>query len=142
AVTYTTERQQFGAPIASFQSVAHRLADLKTAIDGAQLLTWKAAWSADEDPDRASSLALMAFGFAAEAAENAVTDALHFHGGYGFMLEYDIQLYFRRIKAWILQHGDRQQELLQLADALWGQSPAVADFPVSTRSGRAVDSKK
>ena len=124
AVTYTTERHQFGVAIASFQAVAHRLADLKTLIDGAQLLTWKAAWSSDEEPERAPALALMAFAFAAEAAESAVTDALHFHGGYGFMLEYDIQLYFRRIKAWVLLNGDRQHELLKLADELWGGIPA------------------
>ena len=45
--------------------------------------------------------------------------SLHFHGGYGFMLEYDIQLYFRRIKAWALLAGDRQHALLDVADALW-----------------------
>jgi alkylation response protein AidB-like acyl-CoA dehydrogenase len=124
AVAYTTERRQFDVPIASFQAVAHRLADLATAVDGAQLLTWKAAWAADEDPGQAASLALMAFSFAAEAAETAATEALHFHGGYGFMLEYDIQLYFRRIKAWVLLNGDRQHELLRLADELWGGIPA------------------
>jgi alkylation response protein AidB-like acyl-CoA dehydrogenase len=124
AVAYTTERRQFDVPIASFQTVAHRLADLATAIDGAQLLTWKAAWAADDDREQAAALGLMAFSFAAEAAEAAATEALHFHGGYGFMLEYDIQLYFRRIKAWVLQNGDRQHELLRLADELWGGIPA------------------
>ena len=62
----------------------------------------------------------MAFAFAAETAEQAADSALHFHGGYGFMLEYDIQLYFRRIKAWSLLGGDRHAELGRLADLLWG----------------------
>jgi alkylation response protein AidB-like acyl-CoA dehydrogenase len=42
----------------------------------------------------------MAFAFAAETARDTSYFALHFHGGYGFMLEYDIQLYFRRARAW------------------------------------------
>lgn len=120
AIAYTVERKQFDVPIASFQTVAHRLADMRTAVDGAELLTWKAAWAADEDPLQRDSLASMAFAYAAKAAEQAATESMHFHGGYGYMLEYDIQLYFRRIKAWSLVLGDRQHELLHLADTLWG----------------------
>jgi alkylation response protein AidB-like acyl-CoA dehydrogenase len=119
-IAYTVERHQFGVPIGSFQSVAHHLADDATAMDGAQLLVREAAWSADEDPEQFAVLAPMAFAFAAETAEQAADSALHFHGGYGFMLEYDIQLYFRRIKAWALLDGDGQAELGRLADALWG----------------------
>ena len=47
-----------------------------------------------------------AFGFSAEAAREASYRSLHYHGGYGFMLEYDIQLYFRRAKAWPAQFGE------------------------------------
>jgi alkylation response protein AidB-like acyl-CoA dehydrogenase len=119
-IAYTTERHQFGVPIGSFQSVAHHLADAATAMDGAELLTREAAWAADDEPQQFPVLAPMAFAFAAETAEHAADLALHFHGGYGFMLEYDIQLYFRRIKAWQLLAGDRHAELGRLADALWG----------------------
>jgi alkylation response protein AidB-like acyl-CoA dehydrogenase len=131
AVAYTTERRQFGVQIASFQTIAHRLADAATAMDGATLLMQKAAWAADEDPGAAATLASMAFAYAGEAAELAATEALHFHGGYGFMLEYDIQLYFRRIKAWSLVHGDRQLELRRLADHLWGPA-APTSAPVAS----------
>ncbi len=48
----------------------------------------------------------MAFLFASETAFRTATESLHFHGGYGFTLEYDIQLYFRRAKAWPLLAGD------------------------------------
>ena len=120
AVEYTTGRKAFGVPIASYQTVAHRMADLATALDGALLLTRKAAWAADRDSDRRRELALMASGLAAEVAEQAATDALHFHGGYGFMLEYDIQLYLRRIKGLVLLNGDPARELQRLADELWG----------------------
>lgn len=127
-VAYTTERYAFGVPIASFQSIAHRLADAVTALDGAQLLTRKAAWAIDGRTDRWRPLVQMALVAADDAAQRAVDEVLHFHGGYGFMLEYDIQLYFRRIKAWSLQVGDRGKELESVADLLWG--PAQSPVPV------------
>jgi alkylation response protein AidB-like acyl-CoA dehydrogenase len=127
AVEYTTARKAFGVPIASYQSVAHRMADLATALDGALLLTRKAAWAADGESVRRHELALMASGLAAEVAEEAATEALHFHGGYGFMLEYDIQLYLRRIKGLALLNGDRTRELRRLADELWGALPVPGE---------------
>jgi len=119
-VDYTTGRHAFGVPIASFQAVAHRLADARTAMDGALLLTRKAAWAVDANVAEWRALLQMAFVMADEAAERAVDEVLHFHGGYGFMLEYDIQLYFRRVKAWALQVGDRRKELEHVADLIWG----------------------
>lgn len=97
-VAYVKERHAFGVPIGSFQAVAHRLADRATEADGAQLLAREAAWADQEDPGRAMQLAAMALAFCSEAARDATYDALHFHGGYGFMEEYDIQLYFRRAR--------------------------------------------
>jgi alkylation response protein AidB-like acyl-CoA dehydrogenase len=122
AVEYTTSRRAFGVLIASYQSVAHRMADLATSLDGALLLTRKAAWAGDEDSSRRHELALMASGLAAEVSEEVATDALHFHGGYGFMLEYDIQLYLRRIKGLVLLEGDPTLDLRRLADELWEPS--------------------
>jgi len=119
-VAYTTERHAFGVPIASFQSIAHRLADAACMVDGAELLVQKAGWAVDSADPRAPALLQMAFCAALDAAERAVDDVLHFHGGYGFMLEYDIQLYFRRVKAWSLQDGDRSKALEHVADLLWG----------------------
>jgi alkylation response protein AidB-like acyl-CoA dehydrogenase len=119
-VDYTVGRHAFGVPIASFQSIAHRLADARTAVDGALLLTRKAAWAVDANALEWRALLQMAFVMADEAAELSVDEVLHFHGGYGFMLEYDIQLYFRRVKAWALQVGDRRKELEHVADLIWG----------------------
>jgi alkylation response protein AidB-like acyl-CoA dehydrogenase len=99
-VEYVKERHAFGVPIGSFQAVAHGLADAATAMDGGMLLAREAAWAAEAEPARASELAALAFAFCAESAREATYRSLHYHGGYGFMLEYDIQLYFRRAKAW------------------------------------------
>ncbi len=105
-VAYVKERHAFGVPIGSFQAVAHGLADAATGIDGGGLLAREAAWAAAEEPERAPELAALACAFNAEAARQASYRSLHYHGGYGFMLEYDIQLYFRRAKAWPAQFAE------------------------------------
>ena len=127
AVAHVSRREQFGVPIGSFQSVQHRLADLATERDGARLLVWEAAWAADAERARASALAAMAFWWSARTAEAVTTDALHFHGGYGFTLAHDIQLYFRRAKAWPLALGDPEHQLLTVAGRCFG---AVDDHEV------------
>jgi alkylation response protein AidB-like acyl-CoA dehydrogenase len=99
-VEYVKERKAFGVPIGSFQAVSHGLADAATGVEGSVLLTREAAWSAAVQPERTAELAALAFGFSAEAAREASYRSLHYHGGYGFMVEYDAQLYWRRAKAW------------------------------------------
>jgi alkylation response protein AidB-like acyl-CoA dehydrogenase len=117
---YARERLAFGVPIGTYQAVAHPLADAVTAHDGAELLIRKAAWALDEGEPTGPALASKAFVFAAENARSATQHSLHIHGGYGFMEEYDIQLYYRRAKAWTLAFPDPVHELLILADRLYG----------------------
>jgi alkylation response protein AidB-like acyl-CoA dehydrogenase len=105
-VDYVKERHAFGVPIGSFQAVAHGLADAATSVDGGLLLAREAAWASEEEPDRMPELAALACAFNAEAAREASYRSLHYHGGYGFMLEFDIQLYFRRTKAWPAQFAE------------------------------------
>lgn len=105
-VDYVKERHAFGVPIGSFQAVAHPLADSAAAIDGARLIAYEAAWAADDAPERAAELAGLAFGFAGDAARDVTATALHVHGGYGFMMEYDAQLYWRRARAWTNAWGE------------------------------------
>lgn len=105
-VDYVKERHAFGVPIGSFQAVAHGLADAATAVEGGTLLAREAAWSSWADHRRFRQLASLAFGFTTEAARQSSYRSLHYHGGYGFMLEHDIQLYFRRAKAWPAQFAE------------------------------------
>jgi alkylation response protein AidB-like acyl-CoA dehydrogenase len=105
-VAYATERMAWGRPIGSFQAISHPFADSATAVDGGRLLVQKAAWAEGATPARRAELAAMAFAFAAETARDATYHSLHAHGGYGFMLEYDIQLYFRRARAWAAVYGE------------------------------------
>jgi alkylation response protein AidB-like acyl-CoA dehydrogenase len=119
-IRYVKERRQFGVPIGSFQAVQHRLADLATAVEGANLLADKAAWALDVGDASAATLPAMAYSFCGETAQGVTSAVLHLHGGYGFMEEYDIQLYFRRAKATRLVLADPRRELQHLAGRLFG----------------------
>ena len=105
-IDYVKSRVAFGMPIGTFQAIQHRLADVATAGEGAQLLLYEAAWASDSSTRDADQLAAMAFLYQALIAQQTTRESLQFHGGYGFTLEYDIQLYFRRAKAWPLAMGD------------------------------------
>jgi alkylation response protein AidB-like acyl-CoA dehydrogenase len=126
-VEYAKSRFQFGVPIGSFQAVQHGLADLPGMIDGARLLTHKAAWAEghshldvdNNEFDDQLALASMAFVFASDVAAQASDRSLHFHGGYGFAREYDIQLYYRRARGWALILGEPAAECRRLADRLF-----------------------
>jgi alkylation response protein AidB-like acyl-CoA dehydrogenase len=116
---YVMERRAFGSLIGSFQSVTHRLADDATALDGARLLAYEAAWAQDTLQPDADVLATMAVLNAGEVAFTAAGHSLQFHGGYGYSLEYDIQLYYRRAKAWSLVAGDPAARFADLAHSAY-----------------------
>ena len=121
-VDYVKERKAWGQPIGAFQSVAHGLADVATAVDGSRLLALEAAWAATEDIERAPELAALAFGFASESARDATDRSLHYHGGYGFMMEYDVQLYWRRARAWSAVWGEPRKAYQRAADHRYGKA--------------------
>jgi alkylation response protein AidB-like acyl-CoA dehydrogenase len=116
---YAQQRRAFGVLIAWFQTVQHRRAVDISSLEGARLLTYEAGWSADEGLANAAALAQMAFLFSSEMAFRVAADSLHLHGGYGYTLEYDIQLYFRRAKAWPLAYGDPKFGYRSLAARLF-----------------------
>ncbi|MGI8334201.1 acyl-CoA dehydrogenase family protein [Actinomadura scrupuli] len=118
-IDYVMHRRAFGALIAGFQTIQHRLADNATAVEGARLLAYEAAWAHDVELPAAGTLGTMSFLFASETAFRTASDSLHFHGGYGYTLEYDVQHYFRRAKAWPLVAGDRRATYAQLSHRLF-----------------------
>src|SRR5262245_5318723 len=122
---YAKARIQFDRPIGAFQAIAHPFAEAATAVSASQLLVRFAIWSIASRAPEAAARISFAFAAAAESASDAVEHALHAHGGYGLSLEYDVQLYFRRAKAWALAGGDPSDELLRAASRLW-----LAEAPV------------
>lgn len=97
ATAYARERVQFGQPIGAFQSIAHALADLATAVEGARWLVYQAAWAADAGKPFAR-LARMAKLRAGAVFREASWKGVQIHGGLGFSLDADPQLYYRRAK--------------------------------------------
>jgi alkylation response protein AidB-like acyl-CoA dehydrogenase len=106
ATTYARTREQFGVPIGSFQAIQTMLADVAMAADGGLLLAREAAWSHDQGGSRWLQAADTAYAHNAETAVRAAEVCVHVHGGYGFTLEYDAQLFLRRAKAMQLVGGD------------------------------------
>jgi alkylation response protein AidB-like acyl-CoA dehydrogenase len=105
AVDYAKTRQQFDKPLGAFQALAHYLADAATTVDGAQTLTWEAAWARSEGRDVAQ-LAPMAKLYAGRTFRDVTATAVQIFGGVGFTVDFDIQLYFRRAKSLQLNWWD------------------------------------
>src|SRR4051812_19440038 len=116
---YATGRRAFGTPIGTFQGVAHPLADAATDIDGGMLLARRAAWLVDAgDRAAAARLAALAWGFCASVATNATARSVHIHGGYGAAIEYDIQLFHQRARAWAAMLGDPAEQYRAIGEGL------------------------
>jgi alkylation response protein AidB-like acyl-CoA dehydrogenase len=96
-VQYAKDREQFDKPLGAFQAISHYLADAVTAVDGAEMLAYEAAW-ARADGRNVERLAPMAKLFACRTYRDVTAMAQQVFGGVGFTVEYDIQLYFRRAK--------------------------------------------
>jgi alkylation response protein AidB-like acyl-CoA dehydrogenase len=124
AGAYSCERIQFGRPIGSFQGIAHPLADSATEVDGAHLLVRRAIWAIAEGRRDASESVAMAWWWAGRAAERAVLRSVRAFGGYGVSLEYDVQLYFRRVKLVSLLLGSPQEHLDEIAERRFDGSAA------------------
>jgi alkylation response protein AidB-like acyl-CoA dehydrogenase len=96
-VAYAKERRQFDKPLGAFQAIAHYLADAATAVDGGTTLVYEAAWARARGRS-VGRLAPMAKLFACQTYRDVTAMSQQVHGGLGFTVEYDIQLYFRRAK--------------------------------------------
>ncbi|MFD1613264.1 acyl-CoA dehydrogenase family protein [Sphingomonas tabacisoli] len=111
---HTSERQQFGRPLATFQALRHRLAEAQVRTNGVYWLAMKAA--ATMDPADAG----MAAFHAQESARVVVYDFHQFLGAMGMTLEHPLHLWTYRLKALIGELGGRGANALAAADAIWG----------------------
>ncbi len=134
---YVNERKQFGKLIGAYQGVAHRLARVAGDLDAAELLVRKAAFTALErvggDGAPAAAFARMVRAKAIEAARGAATHVHQVFGGNGFAMEYDVQLYSRRIRSWAMRCPRAGEDLAELArlvlDPVWrDQLPLLWHF--------------
>jgi alkylation response protein AidB-like acyl-CoA dehydrogenase len=90
SIAYARTRTQFGQPIAKFQAISHRLADMAVALEAARLLTYRAAWRL-EHARNASLDAAMTKLFVSETLVRAALDAVQIHGGYGYTVDLELE---------------------------------------------------
>jgi alkylation response protein AidB-like acyl-CoA dehydrogenase len=124
ALAYSTERQQFGRPIAGFQLVQQLLSRIAVDAHAARLLTWRVADLVDRG-EPFGTAASMAKWFASEAAVRAANDALQVFGGYGYVDEYPVGKYLRDARVMTLYEGTSQLQQLLIGRALTGVNAFV-----------------
>lgn len=117
AVNYAKARHAFGRPIAEFQALQFMLADAKTELEAAALMTYRAAWLADQGR-RFTEEASMAKLFASEVATRACNAAMQIHGGYGYTREFDVERHLRDVKLCEIGEGTSQVQRMVIAKNL------------------------
>ena len=120
AIKYAKERKQFGSPIASFQGIQFKLAEMVTLIEAARGLYYRAAWMADNgkiDPKIMS----IAKWYAGEVAVKVIDEVLQIHGGYGYLGESGIERMYRDAKIVEIVEGTKEIEKMIIARELLGR---------------------
>jgi alkylation response protein AidB-like acyl-CoA dehydrogenase len=117
AIDYAKYRVAFGQPIGAFQSIQHLCADMIIWIDSGALLTYEALWKMDQGLP-ASVEVSQAKAFCNEKCEAVVRLSQMVHGGIGFMMEFDLHLWFRRVSAWAMRLGTSFEHRARVAHAL------------------------
>jgi acyl-CoA dehydrogenase len=119
AIRYGQEREQFGRPVASFQAIQFKLADMAIKIEGARLLAWQAAWLVDEGARHVLESAISKC-YASDIAMEATVEAVQVFGGYGYTKEYPVEKLMRDAKVFQIYMGTNEiqryvisQELLR-----------------------------
>lgn len=104
AVKYSKERIQFGQRISTFQAIQHKLANMATEIEAAELLMFKAAWLRDQNKPF-GDIAAMAKLYSSEMCARVTSQAVQIHGGYGLIREYTVERYMRESKLFEIVEG-------------------------------------
>jgi len=116
-VAYARTRRQFGQPIAKFESVADRIADMKVAIDAGRFLLYRVGWLQGQGKSTVMESAIAKL-FVSETHVRAALDALQLHGGYGYMREYPIEREVRDALSGTLYSGTSEMQRKIIARCL------------------------
>ncbi|MFN8111293.1 MAG: acyl-CoA dehydrogenase family protein [Thermoleophilia bacterium] len=114
---YATEREAFGRPLSKFQATQFKLAKMATQIEAAKALAYKAAWLYSEGKPCVKE-ASMAKYFSAEVADEVCREAVQIHGGYGYIIEYPVERYYRDAKLASITEGTSEIQQLIISREL------------------------
>ncbi|RMD50782.1 MAG: acyl-CoA dehydrogenase [Ignavibacteria bacterium] len=117
SINYAKERKQFNQPLANFQAIQFKLADMATELEAARLLTYRAAWQKDSNKYELKSAA-MAKLFASEIATKAANEAVQIFGGYGFVKDYPVEKYYRDVKLLTIGEGTSEVQRIVISREL------------------------
>ncbi|QKW36033.1 acyl-CoA dehydrogenase family protein [Actinomadura sp. NAK00032] len=120
ALQYAREREQFGRKIGDFQAVAFKLADMKTRLDAARLMVWRAAWMARTGKDFANAEGSMAKLMASEMAVHVTEEAIQILGGNGYTREYPVERMHRDSKIFTIFEGTSEIQRLVIGRTVTG----------------------
>jgi alkylation response protein AidB-like acyl-CoA dehydrogenase len=120
AVGHAKTRETFGRKIGEHQAIAFQLADMKVQIDGARLLTHRAAWLSERPGAKFSKESSMAKVFASEACNAVCARACQIFGGYGFSREYAVERYYRDARVTTIYEGTSEIQRMVIAKNLLG----------------------
>jgi hypothetical protein len=121
AIAHLKERQQFGRPLADFQALQFKLADMATELDAARLMVWRAAQALDANAPDKTQYCAMAKRLATDAGFRVCNEALQLHGGYGYMKDYPIERYFRDLRVHQILEGTNEIMRVIIARKLLSQ---------------------
>ena len=124
SMRYALERKQFGHPIADFQAIQFKVAEMATKTEAARLLTWRAASLADAGRTHTAESA-MAKLFASESSVEVALEAIQIHGGYGYLKDYPVERYLRDAKIGTIGEGTSEVQRLVIARQLLHLRPVV-----------------
>jgi alkylation response protein AidB-like acyl-CoA dehydrogenase len=114
SLKYAKERQQFGQPIANFQGIAFKLADMATKIEAAELLTYQAA-DLKNRGEKCTQQSASAKYYASEISVQVATDAVQIFGGYGYTKDFPVEKYYRDSKLCTIGEGTSEIQKLVIA---------------------------
>ncbi|MFN8277592.1 MAG: acyl-CoA dehydrogenase family protein [Chitinophagales bacterium] len=114
SVKYAKERQQFGQPIANFQAIGFKLADMATKIEAGELLTMQAAYLKNEKKKVTKESAIAKY-YTSEIAVEISTDAIQIHGGYGYTKDFPVEKFFRDSKLCTIGEGTSEIQKLVIS---------------------------
>ncbi|HSQ74567.1 MAG TPA: acyl-CoA dehydrogenase [Bacteroidota bacterium] len=117
SVRYAKERKAFGRPIAEFQAIQFKIADMATQIEAARSLVLKSAWLKDQNQPYAPAAA-MAKLYASKVAVESALEAIQIHGGYGYVQEYLVERYLRDAKVTEIYEGTSEIQRIVVARSL------------------------
>jgi alkylation response protein AidB-like acyl-CoA dehydrogenase len=117
ALKYSKQRKQFGKPIAEFQAIQFKLADMATEIEAARLLTYRAG-ALKNQKKRSTKESSMAKLYASEISVRVATEAVQIHGGYGYVKEYPVEKFYRDSKISTIGEGTSEIQRLVIARQL------------------------